>query len=184
MLDWEPRIGAATYELRIDTDRNFLTVDHTATAITGTRYSPPTTLPNDDFYWQVRPVNANGQAAPWPDTAWRFTRAWPDQPRPVYPIGAPAAAAPLFYEWEPIERASKYIIHVTDGDEYNCTAPATIHTTLAGACVPEEAGTYFWRVQGIDDTSGVPTVARPQDVVSFDYEPPAEPTRPPGRCRP
>ena len=151
VLDWEPRTGAATYELRIDTDRNFLSVDHSASGIMGTRYSPPTTLKNDDFYWQVRPINASGKAAPWPDTPWRFTRAWPDRPEPVYPIGAPAADTPFFYEWNAVERASEYVLHLYDDTGREKCSVTTLYTAVAGQCVPEEAGTYRWLVQGIDD---------------------------------
>lgn len=183
VLDWEPRAGAATYELRIDTDRNFLSVDHAMNGITGTRYSPLTTLPNDDFYWQVRPVNASGRAAPWPDTPWRFTHAWPDQPQPVYPVGAASVDVPLFYQWEPIERASSYRVRVWNDSGYSCALPPTIHATIAG-CRPTTAGTYSWSVSAVDAPSNLPTVAGTTKVAQFDYVPPAPTTAPVGTREP
>ena len=184
VLDWEPRTGAATYELRIDTDRNFLSVDHSASSITSTRYSPPTTLKNDDFYWQVRPVNANGRAAPWPDTPWRFTRAWPDQPQPVYPNGSPAANVPLFYEWEPIERASKYVVHVTDGDQYNCTVPPpSTPPSPERVCPRRPARTSGGSKASTTAAECLPWPAPRTWSRSTTSRRPS-PTRPPGRCRP
>lgn len=181
VLDWEPRLGAATYELRVDTDRNFLSVDHQRQGITGTRYSPPSGLLNDDFYWQVRPVNASGRPSPWPDTPWRFTRAWPDQPVPVYPLGQTDPDVPFFFEWDPIERASGYRVYLYDENRRQiCMSSLTMHTTLAPGsttrlCAPASAGDYFWRVEALDERSGrlaVPTVLSDQDLSSFSYTPP------------
>jgi hypothetical protein len=177
VLDWEPRIGAATYQLRIGTDRNFLSTVHAASNITSTRYSPPTSLPNDDYFWQVRPVSASGTAAPWPDTPWRVTRAWPDQPVPVHPVGATPTGVPFFYEWEPIERASRYVVELFDENGLSrCESSPTVHTTLAGACVPPSAGTWTWRVYALDEPSTSATVRHQAFARTFTWAPPTPTT--------
>jgi large repetitive protein len=181
VLDWEPVPGAATYELRIDTDRNFLSVDHAVSGITGTRYSPPGNLKNDDFYWQVRAVTASGRPAPWQDTQpphvpWRFTHAWPAQPEPRYPVGPTTPGVPFFFEWAPVERASSYVVHLFDADGAEvCETAPTIHTTIADqGCRPPTSGTWSWRVEGFDEGgTRLPTVDRLQDRVAFTYEKPA-----------
>ncbi|MBA2954635.1 hypothetical protein GON03_09900 [Nocardioides sp. MAH-18] len=169
VLDWKPVPGAANYDLQVGTDENFLTVVHEESGITGTRYSPPTTLANDEYYWRVRPVDGSGNAAPWPATPWKFRRAWSAQPTATYPQGTVDTSRPFFYQWQPIERASKYKVYLYDETGEQVCTTTTVHTTIAGACVPTKTGTFRWKVQGIDDTQGVVTVWLAQAPTWFDY---------------
>ncbi len=173
VLDWTPVTGAATYDLQVGTDENFLTVVHAASGVTGTRYSPPTTLDNDEYYWRVRPVDTSGNKAPWPASPWRFRRAWSAQPVPSYPQGAVDPSRPFFYQWEPIERANRYRVTLFDETGSTVCSVTTVHTTVAGACVPKTEGWYRWRVVGIDDSAGVVTDQLAQAPASFTYVPPA-----------
>ncbi len=174
-LDWEPVAGAATYQVQISTDNGFLTVTHGASGVTGTRYSPPSTLANDEYYWRVRPIDASGNAAPWPETPWRFRRAWPAQPTRVHPSGTLTGDVPFFYEWTAVERASRYTVFLYDAATGAATCSAsTVHTTLAGACVPSAAGDYLWKVLATDEGGSNPvTDLIAQPATAFHYEPPA-----------
>jgi len=67
VLDWRPVKGAATYDLQISTDERFLGDIQLVTSVKGTRYSPPTTLHNDQYYWRVRPVDTLGNKLDWSD---------------------------------------------------------------------------------------------------------------------
>lgn len=152
VLDWEPVPGAANYELQIGTDNDFLSVVHSRAGIVGTRYSPPDGLDNDEYYWRVRAIDASGNRASWPMTPWRFRRAWPEQPRMVHPQGDVPNDIPFFYQWDPIELASSYMVHLYDSRGIIvCKAPITVHTTLANSrCAPSSPGHYSWKVLGMD----------------------------------
>jgi hypothetical protein len=149
-LDWTAVAGAATYQLQVSTDAAFLSVVHSVTGITGTRYSPPSTLDNDEYYWRVRSVDVSGNVAPWPDAPWRFRRAWPDQPELVYPRGTLDPDDPFFFEWTAVPWASAYTVQLWGPGTKYCSV-TTVHTTLAnGSCGPTTEGTYTWNVTGVD----------------------------------
>ena len=194
VLDWEPVHGAATYDLQISTDQNFNTVDLSRTAIKGTRFSPPETLENDQYYWRVRPVDSLGNQLDWSQVdTWQFRRAWPDQPRLEYPVDNAVVGDPFYYQWAPARehdamgddaeqagKASRYQVQLSTTADFSslvgsCT---TVHTTYvptgADACQPDSAGTYYWRVIGLDTYDGgavEESVALQADVQRFSYDP-------------
>src|SRR4051794_20810835 len=101
-LDWQPVAGAKEYQLRVDNDVDFNSPLETIT-VQSTRYSPPSTYANDQYYWQVRAVNLNGGDLGWdrlPQPP--FTRSWAEQPTMEDP---PDAITPLggdlFYQRTP-----------------------------------------------------------------------------------
>ncbi|WP_134767498.1 Ig-like domain repeat protein [Nocardioides sp. 1609] len=181
VLDWEPVPGAATYQLQVSTDDGFLTTVANPTGVVATQWSPTTTLPNDEYFWRVRAVDASGNAAPWPVTPWRFRRAWPHQPTLLHPVGPTDPATPFFFEWTAIERASKYTVVLYAADDPGqpvCTA-VTVHTTYAPStpdgCGPSAAGDYLWQVRATDEGGAAAPVTDliGQPAAGFHYEPPA-----------
>lgn len=173
VLDWEPVAGAVSYQLQVSTDANFLATAVSTTGITSTSYSPAGTLDNDEYYWRVRAVDGSGNASAWPATPWRFRRAWPDQPELVYPRGDLPADRPLFYEWNATERASSYLVTVSQvGGPWTCSF-STVHTTASDKCVPTSAGTYTWSVIATDQGGQNPiTDVFAQTPASFTWTPP------------
>ncbi len=173
VLDWEPVPGAAAYQLQVSTDDAFLSTvsGGDVSNVVATEWSPSATLPNDEYYWRVRAVDASGNAAPWPDTPFRFRRAWPQQPTLVHPVGTAPADRPLFYEWTPIERASSYTLTVTNAATgRSVCSRTTVHTTLADdSCVPASSGRYAWKVVATDGPSSVVTAEISQTAAVFDY---------------
>lgn len=164
VLDWEPIAGAKLYDLQISTDSNFLTVIEQPN-IHGTRYSPVGTLGNDQYYWRVRPADAAGNKLDWSQVpTWRFRRSWPSQPSLQYPAHESTVGDPFYFQWTPVELASKYTVEVSTNPSFTpatqvarCT---TVHTTLAkgdesavDACFPSALGTYYWRVKATDEFS-------------------------------
>ena len=107
VLDWHPVPGATTYNLQVGTDRNFLNTP-IVKGIVGTRYSPPKTLNNDQYFWRVTPVNADGVASDWQDEPWQFRRHWPEQPELEYPADNAVVGDPFFFQWAPAPLASRY----------------------------------------------------------------------------
>ncbi len=179
VLDWKPVPGASSYDVRLSTDINFSDVTHQANGVTGTRYAPPTTLDNDQYYWQVRPIDTFGQARPWEKAeTWTFRRHWPDQPSLTYPADGAVVGDPFFFQWTPAQKASRYVVQISTNPTFDTIAGtcSTTQTTVVPAptvnnCMPGAAGTYYWRVYGYDDPRGVPTEPLQAQVRSFSYLP-------------
>ena len=77
VLEWHSVPGASRYEVRVSTDQNFTTVAAQATSV-ATRWSPPVTLNNDQYWWQVRAYDSQGQTKDWAELTqrWQFERRW------------------------------------------------------------------------------------------------------------
>jgi large repetitive protein len=179
VLDWHPIDGASSYKLQISTDSNFLTVVHTATT-KSTRYSPTTTLDNDQYWWRVAPINADGYQTPWGASTptWNFTRRWPDQATLQYPADGALVGDPFYFQWSPVPLASRYEIEMSTSPTFtpDSTVCSTVHTTYtpsksAGDCWPGAANTYYWRVKAYDDPEGVISEFVNGQVHSFTYDP-------------
>jgi hypothetical protein len=180
VLDWAPVHGAATYELQISTDVNFLTIVASQNGIRGTRYSPPETLNNDQYYWRVRGVDPSGNKPDWSTSSvWRFKRNWPHQPSLQWPANGAVVGQPFYYQWSGVKHASTYTIQLSSNSSFtsfqSCT---TVHTTFTpfavdAGCTPGAAGTYYWRVRATDETKGVVTDVISAEVRSFTYSPEA-----------
>lgn len=165
VLAWHPVPGAKTYDLQVSTDANFLTTDLTTSGIKGTRYSPPTTLGNDQYYWRVRPIDVQGNSLDWGAVeTWTFRRAWSEQPTLEHPADGDTVGDPFYYQWSPIRLASSYTLQLSKTADFNssdivdtCT---TVHTTFIPAtksdCWPAAAGSYYWRVYATDAPASPP----------------------------
>ena len=162
VLDWTPILGAKTYDLQISTDANFLTIVHAQSSITGTSFARPRTLNNDQYYWRVRATDALGNVQDWAGRpVWRFQRAWPDRPEPVYPANNVSVGDPFYFQWTPTRLASRYVIEMSPNQTF--TPPSSVstctsaNTTLtpdfapSDSCMPGALGTYYWRVFAYDD---------------------------------
>lgn len=181
MLAWEPVLGAHTYNLQISTDRNFNTIDDARNGVVSTRYSPPVTLNNDQYYWRVTPVDVAGNKLDWGQVdVWEFRRNWPFQPQLEYPAANAIVGDPFFYQWSPVRHASSYRLEVArDNPDFSPNnlygICLTVNTTYvpreAGECFPQAQGTYYWRVIALDSPAGVVTEAVPTSYQRFTYDP-------------
>jgi hypothetical protein len=181
VLDWHPIDGAASYNLQISTDSNFLTNVQTVNAIKSTRYSPPTTLDNDQYWWRIAPVNADNYQTPWESSkVWDFARRWADQSHLQYPADGATVGDPFYFQWSPVPLASRYVLEMSTNSTFTpsntVTACSTVHTTYtpssdAGDCWPGAAGTYYWRVTAYDDTASIISEVILGEVRSFTYDP-------------
>jgi len=159
VLDWNPVPGATKYALQISTDENFLSGVTTVSDIVGTRYSPATTLGNDQYWWRVRPYDAGGNFLDWSAVSiWTFQRHWPDQPVLTYPVNEEVVQDPVFFQWQAVPHASSYTIEMHTASDFEpatsiirCT---TVHTTfvptIGSTCWPGAAKSYYWRVVASD----------------------------------
>jgi Bacterial Ig-like domain len=181
VLEWQPVPGATKYELQIATDENFLNGVTTVGDVKGTRYSPSTTLGNDQYWWRVRPYDAGGLKLDWTQVnVWTFQRHWPDQPSLVYPVDEEVMSDPVFFQWTAVPHASSYTLQMHTAADFepaedikSCT---TVHTTLApaagSACWPGAAKSYYWRVVAKDSPKEVVTDKIVTQVEHFHFLPP------------
>ena len=196
VLKWDPVDGAAEYELWVSTDPDFNDTSRTVLkdTIVSTRYSPPTTFLNDQYYWKVRAVNAQGEFIDWTDPRVPrqiVRRDWQPAPELVHPSHqvAPAAGDDFYFEWKPVRLASSYELNVgTDpnfspGTYSKCETAGTTYTAghLSDPCMPSQGNTYFWRVRGIDDPKGVQGIYSEVRTFIYNSGPVARPHRPTAR---
>ena len=180
VLDWQPVLGARTYNVQISTDRNFNTFDDTRFNVMSTRYSPPVTLDNDQYYWRVSPVDGAGNTLDWADVdVWEFRRNWPFQPRLEYPANNSTVGDPFFYQWSPVRHASSYTIEVATSGDFSpnsiygrCTTVNTTFVPVNGSgCFPQSLGHYYWRVIAHDNPAGVVSESINAEIFEFNYNP-------------
>lgn len=132
VLDWEPVEGAQTYDLQVALDDDFNNIALNVEGVHGTRYSPPTTLNNDEFWWRVRAVDTAGLPTTWQESRFNFKRVFPDTPVAQHPIGTEGnpgvqGVDTTFFEWSPVQHASMYEIEVA-------TSPTFSGETIFGGC--------------------------------------------------
>lgn len=66
LLSWTPVPGAAKYELDVNFSQDFNSSSQVYSATTvATGFSPVEPLPNNTYYWRVRPINAQGADGVW-----------------------------------------------------------------------------------------------------------------------
>lgn len=172
VLDWDPILGAKTYDIQIATDPAFGSIVHERLNITGTSYARPATLNNDTYYWRVRASDVAGNVQVWTSRpTWRFSRSWPDLPQPVYPAnpvdvdpstpndvdqGVVVDDLEFYYEWKPVRFASMYKVELATDSTFSdivgaCYTANTTYTPASqGGCMPGAEGTYWWRVSSMD----------------------------------
>lgn len=138
LLTWGSVPGAAKYELDINFSQDFNASSRVCCSATtvATGYSPTRPLPNNTYYWRVRPINADGAHGDWsppqPDpTAASFTQYFDTIP-PITP-GEPTvtglhvrddalvdsgdkphgwATADPIVVWDPVAGASEYALDI------------------------------------------------------------------------
>src|SRR4029077_2590814 len=128
---WNPVVGAKTYELQVSPNgdwANNLALDVT---VESTRYSPPTTLDTDQYFWRVRAMDAKSPAnnGGW-SLEWQFKRAWSDQPvllQPAWNLGDPATTIDVpTFSWTPVHHASYYELEFSEDINFSPGDPTTV----------------------------------------------------------
>lgn len=166
VFDWEPVPGAVTYDLQVATDPGFINFAFKAENLYGSRYSPATTLYNDQFWWRVRAVDLAGQPTAWSSTRFSFQREWPQVAQAVWPQGpltppeTPAVVRDgerLYFQWTPVKHASRYELAVALDRNFEnnlklCTTAGTTYAPRSNVDCSFPAGTdFYWKVRPLDD---------------------------------
>ncbi len=97
--------------MQIALDHDFNNIANSITNVRSTRYSPPVTLNNDQFWWRVRAVDLAGQPTSVDRVAVRASSGVAGHsPQPVYPLGHRGHArhhgTKPFFQWTPVQHAS------------------------------------------------------------------------------
>lgn len=188
VLQWDPVKGAKTYDLQVSTDDQFNTIVDSRVGIKSTRYSPPTTYSNDQYYWRVRARNNLDQTFDWSDAQverYNFQRNWPTIPKPVHPLDSlsPVASDDFYFQWTPVDHATTYQLDV--GTDPNFSRPGVTYQTCytagttytagylvptgmtADKCMPSQGAVTYWRVRALDEPKDVQGLFSP--IQSFVY---------------
>jgi hypothetical protein len=189
VLDWTPVPGAKTYDLQVALDQDFNNIALTVTGIQSTRFSPPTTLNSDQFWWRVRAVDLAGQETPWTASLNGFERKWPEVPQAVFPLGSSGSPSTItdakqYFQWTPVKHATEYQLQVSTDANFSpggttkvCTTAQTTYTPRgASDCgFPSGATVLYWRVRPMDlpYPGGLPGLYSQKQA--FMYSPPPPP---------
>ncbi len=201
VFDWTPVPGAKTYDLQVSTDADFNNLTLTVTGIQSTRYSPPTTLNSDQFWWRVRAVDPAGQQSGWTAVAQRLQPDLARSPAGRLPAGrhgvTPAAITGIkaFFQWTPVQHATEYELQVSTDPNFSpstsvthtCEMSQTTYTprniSPSDCMFPSGSTVHYWRVRPLDFpySGGLPGIySAPQ---AFTYTAPAAPVAGLGRER-
>ncbi len=199
ILDWNPVVGAKSYEIQVARNNDFTNVVEAKSGIQSTNYSPLITYDNAQYFWRVRSVDVNDQSTPWSAARSVFTRTYPDAPTVRYPANASNVLAPLFLQWDPVPHASEYELQLGTNENFSpgtfdlCRVAGSTYVPFQFAinpsfptpqvrtnerCRPSMNQTTYWRVRALDrplpkagDNPGVQGQYSP--TRSFTYRPTA-----------
>ena len=189
VLDWNPVVGAKSYEIQVARNNDFTTIIETKTGIQGTNYSPLDHLRQRPVLLaravgrRQRPVHAVERcplgASPGPT---------PTRPYSRYPADGANVSAPLFLQWDPVPHASEYELQIGHervllagtsrlcriaGTTYTpfqfVDSPGHVHAVRADEhCRPGINQTTYWRVRPLDRpfTKAGDTAGRPGPVLA------------------
>jgi hypothetical protein len=179
-FSWQPVPGAETYQLQVSPNGDWANNLALDVPVKGTKYSPPTTLDNDGYFWRVRAKDARSPAnnGPW-SAEWQFNRAWTELPillTPAWTEGDPPTVIDVpTFSWTPVHHASHYEIEFSEDINFSPGDSSTVscftnHTTwtpytaivaggMPGGCNPGPVEDVlipvFWHVRAIDAPRGV-----------------------------
>jgi hypothetical protein len=186
-FEWSPVLGAKTYELQVSPNADWSNNKTIDVVVKGTRYAPPSTLNNGNYYWRVRAQDAASPQnnGPWGGpSAFAFARSWSTRPTLLEPANGNTTVSVPTFSWTPVDHASWYQLDMstdinfgtavqtcyTNRTTYTPYSGATgINITPPGSCnfFPHVGIVYYWHVRGIDAPVLNPGIEYPQGVLGL-----------------
>jgi hypothetical protein len=174
VFSWNAVAGASYYEFRLSADAGFnshplgATYDDFKTKNTRAAVIKP--LPDGDYWWRVRAVNATGTAGAWSQGT--FTKNWTDSPTLTSPDDGATVTfpTPLVVNWDPVAYAVEYDLTIaTDPALTTVVTELTGNSATSGTqFAPDQLkpGTYWWQVTPLDASGHTGT---PSEIRSFTW---------------
>jgi hypothetical protein len=174
---WERAAGADHYEFQLAADTGFNSVLYSVST-KNTRATPDKTVPNGEYFWRVRSVDANGGVSPWSPFS-TIEKLWAGHPTLDSPengalISYPAD--PLVLRWAAVQGAAKYRVFVATDSNLASLVGGKPWEVQALNLVPNvllPQNTYYWAVTPLD-AQGNP--GEQSSVRSFTWTWPSETT--------
>lgn len=151
-FDWTDYPDAVSYKIRLSEDKDFSSVTFKAGSSLSTYAYSLFLKPSMTYFWQVRPIYADGKGA-W-SPVYRF--------QSMDPLAAPAltspghkdyAPSPVTLAWQSVERAGSYLVLIAKDAGFVNKAGKVITADLS-AVFDLPAGKYYWRVRALDTSGG------------------------------
>src|SRR5262245_59575090 len=115
IFKWRQVRRAAKYEFQLSADSGFRSIVTGGTVDTyNNAYTLDDSLPDGDYYWRVRAINASDDAGRWSQGR-SLTKRWSTRPTLLSPTGETVInypSDPFLLRWEPVPHAVKYIVTV------------------------------------------------------------------------
>jgi hypothetical protein len=179
-LGWSPVPYAASYFFSLASDpalANVVINNGSPIETWATNYVPVNLLPSGTYYWNVVPVDSEGNKGT-PSPVSSFTWSWPSTTTPH--VTDLVAADEFFdpqFSWDAVPGATKYEVEVNSSVDFApgskvCCSQLTTSTSLAPTVVFRD-NTYYWRVRALDAAGNAGVWNRGPDFVkTFDKVPP------------
>jgi hypothetical protein len=166
---WEPVIGAAVYQLQVNSDPYFILPNLLEIHTPNLQFTPTEAdaLPDSTYYWRVRvedPLPGSNFSEPY-----QFVKSWAvTQNAPLLIAPADNANLAFFdaptFSWEHVIGAARYRFQVASSPD-NFGTPIYQQDTAALAHQPQNKlpnGRYYWRVIPLDPagSAGMPSPTR------------------------
>jgi hypothetical protein len=138
---------------------------------------PTTLLPSGTYYWNVVPVDPEGNRGT-PSPVSSYSWSWPSVTTPH--VNDLVAANEFFdpqFSWDAVSGATKYEVEVNSSIDFApgakvCCSQLTTSTSLAPTVVFRD-NTYYWRVRALDAAGNAGVWNRGPDFIkTFDKVPP------------
>jgi hypothetical protein len=178
LLNWTAVTGAQSYTLTIATDPQLSSVvAGSPIATSASAYSIPTRLTDGQYWWQVTPIDAEGNQGT-PSPVFTFNWSWPnDTTLTLNDLDPSSQVFDPQFSWTAIPGAAYYKVDVnTDanfpsGSNVCCTG-YTVATTLAPTTLLPAAQSYYWRVTPYNSSlqAGTPTVYGSPQTFTITYD--------------
>jgi hypothetical protein len=171
---WNRVKRADRYEFQLAADTRFGSIVSKGSFQTrNTAASIEKSLPDGEYHWRVRAINAKGVAGRWAERS--ITKRWSAKPALLAPANGAQVSfpgTPLVLRWSRVPRAYKYRVYIATDPGLGSLAvtdrgdPISTSGTVfspAGSLAP---GRYYWAVEAVDASSHRGTRSA---VGSFDW---------------
>lgn len=153
-FSWGTSTGASSYTLVVSTDSNYNSPAINVSNLTGTSYTPTTTLASSTkYYWKVIASNTAGSTVA-SNAGISFTTAAPPPPPGAFNQTAPASNATSVsvtpsFTWDASANATSYALVVSTNSDYSSPA-INVNNLSSTSYTPSTAlatsTKYYWKV--------------------------------------